>query len=72
MVNFIETDRSFVDFVTHPRQKLQELDSRFDKMMLMILSGGCACEPGMKFPMTEINPEIEESEAKKGKVIKLE
>lgn len=64
MANFIETGRSIVDFVTHPRQKLQELDSKFDKMMLMILSGGSACEPGMKLPMTEINPEIEGDEAK--------
>ena len=40
--------------------------------MLHILSGGSACEPGMEFPMTEINPEIEENETEKGKVIELE
>ena len=64
MANFKETGRSIVDFIFRPRQKLQELDSKFDKMMLMILSSGSACEPGMEFPMTEITPELEEIEPK--------
>lgn len=57
MASIKETARSVANFITHPRRTLREWDSQFDKMMLQILSGGSACEPGMKLPMTEINPE---------------
>lgn len=62
MPNIKETGRFLGKLIFHPRRTLEELDTQFDKMMLQILSGGSACEPGMKLPMTEINPEENKKE----------
>jgi len=60
MANIKETGRFLGNLILHPRHALEELDSQLNKTMALILMGGSACEPGMKLPMTEINPELNE------------
>ena len=60
--------KEIFNHLRHPRQAYRELNIQLDKMMLIILSGGSACEPGMKEPlMIERTPKIEvTSENKEG------
>jgi len=57
MGNAKETGKLVGKFILHPRRSLEELDSRLNRTMALILMGGSACEPGMRLPMTEVNPE---------------
>jgi len=66
MGNAKETGRFVGEFILHPRRTLKELDSQFNRAMALIMMGGSACEPGMRLPMTEINPE---ENKKKGEVV---